>query len=134
MTIPTFVDLQGFIIGKKLVVKEVAVLRKGAILSHYIFTCPMPWNFLTKKTVNVRRSCATLVSAVAHHGLQWCNFKPIVEPLKQIVENTANESQDGMISYSMVKCLITMAVIDEEENDNKALIYVKGREKCEWLG
>jgi len=53
MTIPTFVDLQGFIlailfIGKKFIVKELAVLRKGAILSHYIFTCPMSWNFLTK--------------------------------------------------------------------------------------
>jgi len=48
MTIPTFVgiDLQGFIVGKKFVVKEVAVLTKGAILSHYIFTCTMP-NFLT---------------------------------------------------------------------------------------
>ena len=38
----TFVDLQGLIVGKKFVVKEVAVLRKGAILSHYIFTCSMP--------------------------------------------------------------------------------------------
>ncbi|KYN12404.1 hypothetical protein ALC57_15434 [Trachymyrmex cornetzi] len=38
MTVPTFVDLQGFIVGKKFIVKEVSVLRKGAILSHYIFT------------------------------------------------------------------------------------------------
>jgi len=37
MIIPTFVDLQGFIVEKKLVVKEVAVLRKGAILSLIIF-------------------------------------------------------------------------------------------------
>ena len=36
MTIPTFVDLQRFIVGKKFVVKKVMVLRKGAILSHYI--------------------------------------------------------------------------------------------------
>jgi len=49
MTIPTFVDLQGFIVEKKFVVKEVAVLRKGAILSHYIFTCSMPWNFLSQE-------------------------------------------------------------------------------------
>jgi len=41
-----FVDLQGF--EKKFVVKEVAVLRKGAILSHYIFTCSMPWNKVRK--------------------------------------------------------------------------------------
>jgi len=38
MTVSTFVDLQEFIIGKKFVVKEVAVLRKGVILSYYIFT------------------------------------------------------------------------------------------------
>jgi len=36
MIIPTFVNLQGFIIGKKFV--EKAMLRKGAILSYYIFT------------------------------------------------------------------------------------------------
>ena len=33
-----FVDLQGFIVGKKFVVKEVAV-EKRSILSDYIFTC-----------------------------------------------------------------------------------------------
>ena len=33
---------------KKFIVKEVAVLRKGAILSHYIFTCSISWNMLTK--------------------------------------------------------------------------------------
>jgi len=33
--------------------------------------------------------------------------------------------------YSMMKCLITMAVFDAERNgNNKALVYVKG---CEWL-
>jgi len=30
------------------VVKEVAMLRKEATFSHYIFYVPMPWNFLTK--------------------------------------------------------------------------------------
>ncbi|KYN10777.1 hypothetical protein ALC57_17085, partial [Trachymyrmex cornetzi] len=98
----------GFIVGKKFVVKEVAVLRKGATLSHYIFTYPMPWSFLTKS----EKYCASWLSAY-HHGLQW---------------------EDGMIPYTMVKRLITMAVIGVEENDdNKAVIYVKGREKREWL-
>jgi len=55
--IPTSVNLQRFIIGKKFVVKEVA-LRKRAILSHYIFTCPMPWNFLTKS----EKYCASWLS------------------------------------------------------------------------
>jgi len=51
----TFVDLQGFVVGRRFVVKEVAVLKKGAILSHYIFTCPMPWNILTRS----EKSCAS---------------------------------------------------------------------------
>ena len=91
-------DLQGFIVGKKFVVKEVAVLRKGAILFHYIFTYPMPWNFLTKS----EKYCASWLS-VYRHGLQW---------------------EDGMIPYSMAKHLITMAVIGSEESDNKIIVYV----------
>ncbi|KYN12206.1 hypothetical protein ALC57_15629 [Trachymyrmex cornetzi] len=95
-----FVDLQGFIVGKKFIVKEVAVLRTESILSHYIFTCPMPWSFLTKS----EKYCASWLSAY-HHGLQW---------------------EDGTIPYSMVKRLITMAVIGTEEcDDNKTLVYVK---------
>ncbi|KYN03416.1 hypothetical protein ALC62_05734 [Cyphomyrmex costatus] len=90
MTIPTFVDLQGFIVGKKFVAKEVAVLREGTILSHYIFTCPIPWNYLTKS----EKHCASWLGAY-HHGLQC---------------------EDGMIPYSMTKRLITMAVIGAEWN------------------
>ncbi|KYQ51411.1 hypothetical protein ALC60_09490, partial [Trachymyrmex zeteki] len=63
---PTFVDLQGFVVGKKFIVKEVAVLRRGAILTHYIFSCPMPWNFLTRSY----KSCASRLTAY-HHGLRW---------------------------------------------------------------
>jgi len=63
----------------------------------------MPWNFLTKS----EKDCVSWLSA-CHHGLQW---------------------EDRMISYSMVKRLITMAVIDVGKNDdNKALIYVKRHE------
>ncbi|KYN14453.1 hypothetical protein ALC57_13340, partial [Trachymyrmex cornetzi] len=111
MAVPMFVDLQRFIVWKEIYnVKEVAMLRKGAILSlsHYIFTCPMSWSFLTKS----EKYCASWLSAY-YHGLQW---------------------EHGTIPYSMVKRLITMAVIGAEEcDDNKALVYVKGREKREWL-
>ncbi|KYN15986.1 hypothetical protein ALC57_11765 [Trachymyrmex cornetzi] len=107
MTVPTVMDLQGFVIGKKFIVKEVAVLRK-AILSHYIFTCPMPWSFFTK----LEKYCASWLSAY-HYGFQW---------------------EDGMNPYSMVKHLITIVVIGvEDSDDNKALVCVKGREKREWL-
>jgi len=93
-------------VGKKLV-KEMAVLRNGPILSHRIFTCPTSWNFLTKS----EKYCASWLSAY-HHGLQW---------------------EDGMIPYSMVKHLITIAVIDTKDNDNNNLVYIKGRKKCQWL-
>jgi len=68
----------------------------------------MVWNFLTKS----EKYCAYWLNAY-HHGLQW---------------------EDEMIPYSMMKCLITIAVIDaEERDDNKVLVYVKECEKREWL-
>ncbi|KYM83281.1 hypothetical protein ALC53_06239 [Atta colombica] len=103
MTISTFVDLQEFIVGKKFVVKEVTVLRKGFSI---IFMCPVPWNFLTKS----EKYCASWLSDY-HHGLQW---------------------EDGMISYNMAKD--TMAVIAKENDNNKALIYIKERKNAnDWL-
>ena len=75
--------------------KEVAMLRNGVILSHYIFICPMPWNILTRS----EKSCASWLSTY-HHGLQW---------------------EDEMIQHA--KRLIIMAIIDAEENDNKVFIY-----------
>ena len=60
----------GLIVRKKFIAKEVAVLRKGIILSHYIFTiftiCPKPWNLLTKS----EKYCASWLSAY-HHELKW---------------------------------------------------------------
>ncbi|XP_071652399.1 uncharacterized protein [Temnothorax longispinosus] len=85
MSVPTFVDLQGFLVGMKFVVKEVAVLRKGCVLTHHIFTYPMPWNLLTKSD----KSCATWLIR-NHHGLRW---------------------ENGNVPYSMVKRLITSAVL-----------------------
>jgi len=40
MVIP-FVDLQGFIVEEKFIVKEVAVLKRGTVLIHYIFMSPV---------------------------------------------------------------------------------------------
>ncbi|KYN22255.1 hypothetical protein ALC57_05340 [Trachymyrmex cornetzi] len=88
MLVPTFVDLQGFIVNEKFIVKEVAVLKQGAVLTHYIFTSPMPWKFLTRSD----RSCASWLSAY-HHGLRW---------------------EDGMIPYSEAKRLITAAVFEDD--------------------
>jgi hypothetical protein len=108
MVVPTFVDLQGFTIKhRRFIVKEVAVLRKGTVLTHYIFANPMPWYLLTKSD----KSCASCLTA-NHHGLRW---------------------EDGMVPYNMAKHLITTAVFDTEEDDFEAIVYVKGCQKREWL-
>ncbi|KYN19888.1 hypothetical protein ALC57_07772 [Trachymyrmex cornetzi] len=88
MLVPTFVDLQGFIVNKKFIVKEVAVLKQGTVLTHYIFTSPVPWKFLTRSD----RSCASWLIAY-HHGLRW---------------------EDGRIPYSEAKRLITAAVFEDD--------------------
>jgi hypothetical protein len=106
MIVPTFVDLQGFTVKNRFVVKEVAVLKKGTILSHYIFASPVPWKFLTRS----EKSCASWLIAY-HHGLRW---------------------NDGMVPYSVAKHLITTAVT-EDDKDGATLVYVKGLEKRDWL-
>ena len=82
-----------------------AVLRKGTIFS-LTFLRPHTMEYLEK-------SCALWLSAY-HYGLQW---------------------EDRMIPYNMTKYLIIMAIIDEEKNDdNKALVYVKGLQKTCMVG
>lgn len=111
MVVPTFVDLQGFVVGKTFIVKEVAILRNGTALSHYTFTSPIPWYLLTRSD----KSKAFWLMA-NHHGLRWA---------------------DGIINYSRAKSLITAAVVgnmyEKLENDAFRLIYVKGCEKRKWL-
>lgn len=108
MTVPTFIDLQGFDFERNFVVKEVAVLRKGTVLSHYIFTSPEPWSALNKTE---RRLVSWL--KVKHHGLRW---------------------DDGFVPYWNAESLITTAVVDVEEDDETpSLVYVKGLQKKKWL-
>ncbi|KAL6417116.1 hypothetical protein ACFW04_014679 [Cataglyphis niger] len=56
MSVPTFMDVQGFFVGTKFVVKKVAVLRKETVLA----------NLLTRSD----KSCASWLIA-NHHGLRW---------------------------------------------------------------
>ena len=109
MAVPTFVDLQGFIVDGRFVAKEVAVLRKGTILSHYIFGSSTPQYLLTKSD---KSSIRWLVAK--HHGLRW---------------------DDGDVPYSMAKQLISKAVADaiDEEDDASHIVYVKGLQKRDWL-
>lgn len=92
----------------RFVVKEIAVLREGNVLAHYMFASPIPWNLLTKAD----KSRASYLG-VHHHGLLW---------------------EDGMIPYSMAKRLITTAVIGTEDDGmSSPPVYVKGCQKREWL-
>lgn len=112
MAVPTFVDLQGFIVGKRFIVKEVAILRRGTVLSHYIFESPFPWRVLTKSE-KLTASWLTM----HHHRLHW---------------------EDGNVAYHRAKDLITSAICgtvhdDDDDDDTSSLVYVKGLEKRNWL-
>ena len=108
MPVPTFVDLQGFIVSNTFIVKEVAVLRRGNVLAHYIFQSPMPWRLLTRSE---QRQALWLM--INHHELEW---------------------EDGTVAYNMAKHLITSAVIGGlHEEKESSLVYVKGLEKRQWL-
>ena len=82
--VPIFVDLQGFIFRNNFTVKEVAILRDGQTLYHYIFREPMPWNFLTKS----EKSDVCWLK-LHHHGFWW---------------------DDGYISYCQMRNLIQTAI------------------------
>ena len=82
--VPIFVDLQGFAFSNKFTVKEVAVLRDGTTLSHYVFREPMPWSYLMKSEKT--QACWLRLH---HHGLRW---------------------EDGHIPYSQMRSLITTAI------------------------
>src|SRR5580765_3034104 len=106
MSVPMFVDLQGFTVSNKFIVKVVAVLRRGTVLAHYIFQSPIPWRLLTRS-----EQCQALWLMVNHHELEW---------------------EDGTVAYSMAKQLITRAVV-EDYDKRQCIVYVKGHEKREWL-
>jgi len=106
MSVPVFVDLQGFRIRRDFVVKEFAALKKGHVLSHYIFVCPYPWDILSKSERH-----QAIWPIENHHGIQW---------------------EDGMVLYWMVETLITKAVMGTPSTDDD-IVYVKGHEKREWL-
>ena len=94
--IPIFADLQSFIVHGKFVVKEVAVLRRGKELVHYIFDESMPWNLLTKAEKN--QACWLTSN---HHNLLWSN---------------------GDIAYSRSKTLIRWAIRGEMQREDSTRV------------
>ncbi|KYN41550.1 hypothetical protein ALC56_04013 [Trachymyrmex septentrionalis] len=79
MSMLTFVDLQGFIVNKKFIVKKVAVLKQGTVLTHYIFTSPFP---LGQPTIYIGEQCSELIGAAPNfnfdcvEGIIRCTVLP----------------------------------------------------------
>lgn len=103
---PIFVDLQGFTVRDKFVVKEVAVLRNGKELIHHLFRAPFNWNLLT--AFEKSRACWLTAN---HHGLRWNN---------------------GDVEYRQANAMIRRSLRDSSPSEF-ARIYVKGLEKKRWL-
>ena len=82
--VPIFVDLQGFVFRNNFTAKEIAVLRDGQTLSHYIFREPVPWNFLTR----AEKSEACWLK-LHHHGFRW---------------------DDGYVPYCEMRSLVRAAI------------------------
>ncbi|EFN77726.1 hypothetical protein EAI_01147 [Harpegnathos saltator] len=110
MVVSTFVDLQGFMVGRRFVVKVSAILKNGTIFSHYVFTSPMPWHLLTRSD----KSGATWLTA-NHHGLRR-------------EDGTVKYCRAEFDYYSCGGCMY-----GELEDDAPQFVYVKGHEKRELL-
>jgi len=84
MPVPTFVDLQRFIVNKKFIAKKVAVLKQAC--SH---------------ALRFYESCAMEI------------FDKIRQVLRFLVECLSPRiAMDGMVPHNEAKCLIMIAVID----------------------
>jgi len=85
MSVPIFMDLQGFLVGRHFVVKEFAALKDGFELSHYISGCSYLWILLSKSERH-----QVMWPIKNRYGIQW---------------------EDGMIPYWMARSLIKKVVI-----------------------
>lgn len=103
---PIFVDLQGFTVRDKFIVKEVAILRNGNELIHHLFRAPFDWNLLTA----FEKSRTRWLTA-NHHGLRW---------------------NSGDVEYHRANTIVHRALRDSPPSEF-ARIYVKGLEKKGWL-
>lgn len=106
---PIFIDMQGFIVREKFVIKEIFIFEgDGRNLIHYIFLPPMAWNQLTK----AKKSRASWL-ILHQHKLSWCS---------------------GDVEYRRAKNIIRHAIHHTLHNDNLySVIYVKRSEKQQWL-
>lgn len=108
-----FVDMQGFIIDREFIVKELSIsiiddinkqIRQNSIQpveSHYIFIAPYGWSYLNDAC---RKQANWLTKN--HHGLHWT---------------------DGHDSYADISACVEPLLV------NNLSIYIKGHQKISWL-
>ncbi|KAL6252206.1 hypothetical protein P5V15_009228 [Pogonomyrmex californicus] len=106
LNVPIFVDLQGFIVREKFIVRGGNIKKKGKKLTYRMFREVIPWNLLTK----AEKSKVCWITS-NHHGLQW---------------------SDSDVAYRLSKPVIRSGVCDRSR-DAPRRVYVKGLEKKKWL-
>ena len=85
----TFVDLQGFVIDERFKVKEIAVLRRGKELTHFIFGPSVSWNLLESSD----RSRATWLTH-NHHDLRWSEGDVDYRRARSLIERALRTARD----------------------------------------
>jgi len=115
MSVPIFVDLQGFLVGRHFVIKEFAALKDEFELPHYIFGSPYPWTLLSKSE--------------SHHAM-W------------LIENRHGIHWEDGIPYWMARSLIikvVMCTMTTDDDDDDIVVNVKDMRNengcgiCSWM-
>lgn len=102
-----FADLQGFIVNKQFVLKELCFSFASSSFAdevpkyHYIYLPPFSWEF-----VNDACKRGIIWSTIFHHGFYW---------------------DDGCASYNQIDQSV------EPLRESNLIIYVKGAQKVTWL-
>lgn len=124
-----FVDLQGFIVNEKFIVKEFAVLKHNCELTHLVFKQAMDWNLLTK----AERSRACWLTA-NHHGFQWTDGNIDYRKAKKCIQTALfkNIKLKSETSESNETTNTTIATTTFDIT-TESIIYVKGIQKVQWL-
>lgn len=116
------VDVQGFMIGSKFILKEAAVLIRGTRqMAHWVFTPPIPWVMLDNCS---KRQCMWLTKH--HHGLSWTDgytkyakAKPL---LKSVLHDVMIVITKGSAKKKWLEKLLGSSTIvyniEEMEDDN----------------